>query len=85
MQDKLTGLLDVSNEIQESLVRSYAIPDDVDEIELSGVGVVWMLWFHLGFKASSVFGPSPGSMVIFLSSRMSFVNLLSHAMNLRNL
>ncbi|RLN03876.1 hypothetical protein C2845_PM13G06700 [Panicum miliaceum] len=36
MQDELTSLLDVSNEIQESLVRSYNIPDDVDE-ELAGL------------------------------------------------
>lgn len=36
MQDEMTDLLDVSNEIQETLGRSYNIPDDVDEEELMG-------------------------------------------------
>jgi charged multivesicular body protein 5 len=36
MQDEMTDLMDVSNEIQESLGRSYNIPDDVDEEELMG-------------------------------------------------
>jgi charged multivesicular body protein 5 len=33
MQDEM---MDVSNEIQETLGRSYNIPDDVDEEELMG-------------------------------------------------
>ncbi|ONM30820.1 SNF7 family protein [Zea mays] len=36
MQDEMTDLMDVSNEIQETLGRSYNIPDDVDEEELMG-------------------------------------------------
>lgn len=28
--------MDVSNEIQESLGRSYSVPDDIDEEELMG-------------------------------------------------
>ncbi|KAM0849159.1 hypothetical protein ACQ4PT_053909 [Festuca glaucescens] len=36
MQDEMTDLMDVSNEVQESLGRSYNIPDDVDEEELMG-------------------------------------------------
>ena len=36
MQDEMTDLMDVSSEIQESLGRSYNIPDDVDEEELMG-------------------------------------------------
>ncbi|EFX06221.1 snf7 family protein [Grosmannia clavigera kw1407] len=34
LQDEMADLLDVSNEIQESLSRSYDIPEDVDEAEL---------------------------------------------------
>jgi charged multivesicular body protein 5 len=34
MQDEMADLLDVGNDIQESLARSYDIPEDVDEAEL---------------------------------------------------
>ncbi|RCI14887.1 hypothetical protein L249_6993 [Ophiocordyceps polyrhachis-furcata BCC 54312] len=34
MQDEMADLLDAGNDIQESLARSYDIPDDVDESEL---------------------------------------------------
>lgn len=34
LQDEMADLLDVSNEIQESLARSYDVPEDVDEAEL---------------------------------------------------
>ncbi|OIW25594.1 hypothetical protein CONLIGDRAFT_582335 [Coniochaeta ligniaria NRRL 30616] len=34
LQDEMADLLDVGNEIQESLARSYDIPEDVDESEL---------------------------------------------------
>ncbi|CAN6345566.1 unnamed protein product, partial [Urochloa humidicola] len=36
MQDEMMDLMDVSNEIQESLGRSYNVPDDIDEEELMG-------------------------------------------------
>ncbi|KAF9598946.1 hypothetical protein IFM89_033144 [Coptis chinensis] len=36
MQDEMMDLMDVSNEIQESLGRSYSVPDDIDEEELMG-------------------------------------------------
>ncbi|KAJ6800438.1 charged multivesicular body protein 5-like isoform X2 [Iris pallida] len=36
MQDEMMDLMDVSNEIQESLGRSYNIPDDIDEEDLMG-------------------------------------------------
>ncbi|XP_049403196.1 vacuolar protein sorting-associated protein 60.2-like [Solanum stenotomum] len=36
LQDEMTDLMDVSNEIQETLGRSYGVPDDVDEEELMG-------------------------------------------------
>ncbi|ROW02586.1 hypothetical protein VPNG_07850 [Cytospora leucostoma] len=34
MQDEMADLMDVGNEIQESLARSYDVPEDVDEAEL---------------------------------------------------
>lgn len=36
MQDEMMDLMDVSTEIQESLGRSYNIPDYIDEEELMG-------------------------------------------------
>ncbi|XP_043721438.1 vacuolar protein sorting-associated protein 60.2 [Telopea speciosissima] len=36
MQDEMMDLMDVSTEIQESLGRSYNVPDDIDEEELMG-------------------------------------------------
>lgn len=36
MQDEMMDLVDVSSEIQESLGRSYNVPDDIDEDELMG-------------------------------------------------
>ncbi|KAF2842071.1 charged multivesicular body protein-like protein 5 [Patellaria atrata CBS 101060] len=34
MQDEMADLMDIGNEIQESISRSYDIPEDVDEAEL---------------------------------------------------
>lgn len=34
MQDEMADLLEVGNEIQESISRSYDVPEDVDEAEL---------------------------------------------------
>jgi charged multivesicular body protein 5 len=36
MQDEMMDLMDVSNEIQETLGRSYSVPDDIDEEDLMG-------------------------------------------------
>ncbi|KAH6762630.1 SNF7 family protein [Perilla frutescens var. hirtella] len=36
LQDEMMDLMDVSNEIQESLGRSYNVPDDIDEDDLMG-------------------------------------------------
>ncbi|GFP93076.1 charged multivesicular body protein 5 [Phtheirospermum japonicum] len=36
LQDEMMDLMDVSSEIQESLGRSYNVPDDIDENELMG-------------------------------------------------
>lgn len=34
LQDEMADLMDVSNEIQETLARGYDVPEDVDELEL---------------------------------------------------
>lgn len=36
LQDDMMDLMDVSNEIQESLGRNYSVPDDIDEEDLMG-------------------------------------------------
>lgn len=36
LQDEMMDLMDVSSEIQETLGRSYNVPDDIDEDELMG-------------------------------------------------
>eukprot|EP00271_Cylindrocystis_brebissonii_P012958 TRINITY_DN3247_c0_g1_i1.p1 TRINITY_DN3247_c0_g1~~TRINITY_DN3247_c0_g1_i1.p1 ORF type:complete len:256 (-),score=69.09 TRINITY_DN3247_c0_g1_i1:84-851(-) len=36
MQDDMMDLMDYSNDIQESLGRSYGVPDDIDDEELMG-------------------------------------------------
>ncbi|CAN6445488.1 unnamed protein product [Victoria cruziana] len=36
LQDEMMDLMDVSTEIQETLGRSYNVPDDIDEEELMG-------------------------------------------------
>ncbi|KAL3523676.1 hypothetical protein ACH5RR_016510 [Cinchona calisaya] len=36
LQDEMMDLMDVSNEIQETLGRSYSVPDDIDEEDLMG-------------------------------------------------
>ncbi|XVF12043.1 hypothetical protein REPUB_Repub08aG0080800 [Reevesia pubescens] len=36
LQDEMMDLMDVSNEIQETLGRSYNVPDDIDEDKLLG-------------------------------------------------
>ena len=34
MQDEMADLMDMGNDIQESISRSYDVPEDVDEAEL---------------------------------------------------
>nr|XP_043632379.1 vacuolar protein sorting-associated protein 60.2-like [Erigeron canadensis] len=36
LQDEMLDMMDISNEIQESLGRSYSVPDDIDEDDLMG-------------------------------------------------
>lgn len=41
MQDEMIDMMDISTEIQESLGRSYNVPDDIDEEELMG-GMIFL-------------------------------------------
>ncbi|KAG8066881.1 hypothetical protein GUJ93_ZPchr0005g16062 [Zizania palustris] len=52
MQDEVIDLMDVSNEIQETLGRSYNIPDDIDEEEL--MGELDALEADMDFESNSV-------------------------------
>ncbi|KDP43700.1 hypothetical protein JCGZ_24422 [Jatropha curcas] len=51
LQDEMMDLMDVSNEIQETLGRSYNVPDDIDEEELMG----GKLKFHLKVILDNLF------------------------------
>ncbi|KAL6521773.1 hypothetical protein OROGR_018342 [Orobanche gracilis] len=45
LQDEMLDLMDVSSEIQESLGRSYNLPDDIDEDELLDSLMHWkQIW-----------------------------------------
>ena len=43
MQDDMMDLMDYSSEIQDSLGRSYGVPDDIDEEDLMGGEVISIL------------------------------------------
>lgn len=43
----MLDLMDVSSEIQESLGRSYNLPDDIDEDELLGGKIFLLLLVHI--------------------------------------
>ncbi|KAJ4826842.1 hypothetical protein Tsubulata_023662 [Turnera subulata] len=51
LQDEMMDLMDVSNEIQETLGRSYNVPDDIDEDEL--LGELDALEADMGFETES--------------------------------
>lgn len=52
LQDEMMDLMDVSNEIQETLGRSYNVPDDIDEEEL--MGELDALEADMDFESNSV-------------------------------
>ncbi|KAL1546102.1 vacuolar protein sorting-associated protein 60.1-like [Salvia divinorum] len=56
LQDEMMDLMDVSNEIQESLGRSYNVPDDIDEDDL--MGELDALEADMGFETESDGVPS---------------------------
>jgi charged multivesicular body protein 5 len=56
LQDEMMDLMDVSNEIQETLGRSYSVPDDIDEEDL--MGELDALEADMGFETESDGMPS---------------------------
>lgn len=46
MQDEMMDLVDYSSEIQETLGRSYGVPDDLDEEELMGGMISAVILFN---------------------------------------
>ncbi|RRT54273.1 hypothetical protein B296_00049288 [Ensete ventricosum] len=57
MQDEMLDMMDISTEIQESLGRSYNVPDDIDEEELLG-GMLDALEADMGAEIESDAVPS---------------------------
>ncbi|KAE8350666.1 Snf7 family [Aspergillus coremiiformis] len=59
MQDEMADLMDIGNEIQESISRAYDIPEDVDEAELDAeleaLGEETMLESSMGENAMPSF------------------------------
>lgn len=53
----MMDLMDVSNEIQETLGRSYNVPDDIDEDELMG----GKFKCHLNSQYGYIFGQDSNS------------------------
>ncbi|KAF2995924.1 hypothetical protein E8E14_003477 [Neopestalotiopsis sp. 37M] len=54
LQDEMADLMDVGNEIQESLSRAYDLPDDVDEEELDAE--LEMLGAEMEYEAQNSVG-----------------------------
>ena len=61
MQDEMQDLMDMGNEIQESMSRSYDVPEDVDEAELDAE--LEALGEEVEFESSLGVGETPGFMV----------------------
>ena len=41
MQDEMEDMLELANEVQETLGRAYGLPEDVDEDDLEA-GITWL-------------------------------------------
>ncbi|KAL2110778.1 hypothetical protein VUR80DRAFT_707 [Thermomyces stellatus] len=60
MQDEMADLMDVGNEIQESLSRAYDVPDEVDEADLDAE--LEALGMEVEMEAEEGVGAVPGFM-----------------------
>ncbi|SPO05274.1 related to VPS60 involved in vacuolar protein sorting [Cephalotrichum gorgonifer] len=58
MQDEMADLMDVGNEIQESLSRGYDVPEDVDEADLDAE--LEALGMEMEMEAEEGIGAVPG-------------------------
>lgn len=65
MQDEMQELMEVGNEIQESMGRSYDVPEDVDEAELDAEleALGEEAEFEAGLSMSTNVGETPGFML----------------------
>lgn len=55
MQFELEDLVEQANEIQETLGRSYAVPDEIDEADLeAGTQLVYFLLFNHSIRSSNL-------------------------------
>jgi len=65
MQDEMQDLLEMGNEIQESMGRSYDVPEDVDEAELDAEleALGEEAGMEGGFASGMGVGETPGFMV----------------------
>lgn len=61
MQDEMQDLMEMGNDIQESMSRSYDVPEDVDEAELDAE--LEALGEEVEFESSLGVGETPGFMV----------------------
>jgi charged multivesicular body protein 5 len=53
MHYEMEDLLEQANEIQESLGRSYAVPDELDEADLEAGAVIYMIFSKKTFLIAS--------------------------------
>jgi charged multivesicular body protein 5 len=60
LQDEMADLMDVGNEINESLARSYDVPEDVDEAELDAE--LEALGMEVEMEREAELGSMPGFM-----------------------
>ena len=44
LQDRMEDMLELADEVQETLGRAYGLPDDVDEDDLEAGGWSWCVW-----------------------------------------
>lgn len=65
MQDEMQELMEVGNEIQESMGRSYDVPEDVDEAELDAEleALGEEAEFEAGIGMATGVGETPGFML----------------------
>ena len=73
LQDEMADLMDMGNDIQESISRSYDIPEDVDEAELDAELEALGEEVDLGAEGIGV-GETPGFMMESAGERPDFID-----------
>ncbi|KAI9675491.1 MAG: hypothetical protein M1829_003295 [Trizodia sp. TS-e1964] len=72
MQDEMADLMELGNEIQESISRSYDIPEDVDEAELDAE--LEALGDEVQFEAQSAWAEQEGTPSFMMDEVPTFIN-----------